>query len=603
MKHYPRPHALAAALLLSLLAQPAVRAQSIGRGAASAAAPATLANGAASAAARRRRIVAPRVVETAEGTRVTVSADAPLGDYSTSRDGGHFRVLIPQSETTSNGDDRLRGRGFDEARVETEGDAVRLSFRLAADVTVRVTQGFNRLDLLFAPRAAQPSAPADRPKPAAAADQVSPSLAGLLSSAPAASPTPPSSSDAEREAAELLLRRVAELEARVRELEARQDGAAASHAAPDAATTASHAESAAAARGSAAPSSNDPHAAHDAGGAGAAQQDTGVHDEHAGPPRLQIQGFADLGFRATNEPGRTTSFGLGQLDLFLTSRLSEKFSVLGELIVEAGEDNAFNFEIHRLLLRYQHSDYLALSAGRYHTAIGYFNTAYHHGAWFQTAINRPFIFAFESKGGILPLHNVGVSAQGRVPRAPWGLRYVAEFGNGRAARSPQDRAVQTSVDENNGKAFNVALFARPRQVKGLQTGFSIYRDNLTPRVAPNVGQTILATHLVYQNALYEMLNEAVLLRHSTPARTSHALGLYTQFSRRFGRSRPYFRYQHLNVPDSDPLFPAAGRRNGPSLGLRYDVSDYAALKLQYDRTWRRRLTTLDELLLQLAFTF
>jgi len=140
-------------------------------------------------------------------------------------------------------------------------------------------------------------------------------------------------------------------------------------------------------------------------------------------------------------------------------------------------------------------------------------------------------------------------------------------------------------------------------VPGLQAGFSVYRDNLTPRDGPNVGQTIFATHLVYQNSLYELLNEAVLLRHSTAARTSHALGLYTQFSRRFGRARPYFRYQHLNVPEGFPLFPNAGRRNGPSLGLRYDVSDYAALKLQYDRTWRRRLTTLDELLLQLAFTF
>jgi hypothetical protein len=598
MKQHPRPAALAASiLLLSLLAPPAVFGQTIRQAAANVVGPPAIASG-ATAAARRRRIVAPRVVETPEGTRVTVSADAPLGDYSTSRDGGHFRVLVPQSETASNGDGTLRGRGFDDGRIETEGDAVRLTFRPAADVTVRVTQGFNRLDLLFAPRTPQTPTAAEQPKPpAATVDQVSPSLADLLSSSPAASPTPPASPDAEREAAELLLRRVTELEARVRELESRQNGAAVSQAVPGgAAATTSRAETAAVSSRE----SNDPHAGHDAAGT---PQDAGVQDEQAGPPRLQIQGFADLGFRATNEKGRTTSFGLGQLDLFLTSRLSEKFSVLGELIVEAGEDNEFKFEIHRLLLRYQHSDYLALSAGRYHTAIGYFNTAYHHGAWFQTAANRPFIFAFESKGGVLPLHNVGLSAQGRLPRAPWGLRYVAEFGNGRAARSPQDRAVQTSVDENNGKAFNLALFARPRQVPGLQTGFSVYRDNLTPRDAPNVGQTIFATHLVYQNSLYELLNEAVLLRHSTPARTAHALGLYTQFSRRFGRSRPYFRYQHLNVPDGFPLFPNAGRRNGPSLGLRYDVSDYAALKLQYDRTWRRRLTTLDELILQLAFTF
>jgi hypothetical protein len=588
MKHHPRPVALAAPALLlslSLLAPPAAVAQAIRRAAAGAGAPATLANGAGAAPARRRRILAPRVVETPEGTRVTVSADAPLGDYSTSRDGEHFRVLVPHSETAASGDAGLRGRGFDGARVESEGGAVRLSFRLAADVTVRVTQGFNRLDLLFATRAPRPPA----------ADHAAPTRADGSSPSPAAPP------DAEREAAQLLLRRVAELEARVRELESRQNGAAASHAAP---ATASGAETAAGApRETGARASNDPHAGHGGAGVAGAGQDDAGHDEHAGPPRLQIQGFADLGFRATNEPGRTNSFGLGQLDLFLTSRLSEKFSVLGELIVEAGEDNQFNFEIHRLLLRYQHSDYLALSAGRYHTAIGYFNTAYHHGAWFQTAANRPFIFAFESKGGILPLHNVGLSAQGRVPRAPWGLRYVAELGNGRAARSPQDRAVQTSVDENNGKAFNLGLFARPRQVPGLQTGFSVYRDRLTPRDAPDVGQTIFAAHLVYQNSLYELLNEAVLLRHAAGARDSHALGLYTQLSRRFGRARPYFRYQHLNVPEGFPLFPNAGRRNGPSLGLRYDVSDYAALKLQYDRTWRRRLTTLDELILQLAFTF
>jgi hypothetical protein len=213
-----------------------------------------------------------------------------------------------------------------------------------------------------------------------------------------------------------------------------------------------------------------------------------------GTPHLQIQGFADFNFRASNEKGKTSSFSLGQLDLFITSQLSEKFSVLSELILEAGEDNAFTFEAHRLLLKYSLSDYLNLSAGRYHTAIGYYNTAYHHGSWFQTAANRPFLFTFESKGGILPLHNVGVTATGRIPSAPLGLRYVAEIGNGRASRSPQARPVQTAVDENNGKSFNLGVFARPSQVPGLQTGFSVYHDRLTPNGVPKVGQTIMAAH-------------------------------------------------------------------------------------------------------------
>jgi len=36
---------------------------------------------------------------------------------------------------------------------------------------------------------------------------------------------------------------------------------------------------------------------------------------------------------------------------------------------------------------------------RYHTAIGYYNTAYHHSTWFQTTTGRPFLFEFEDKGG------------------------------------------------------------------------------------------------------------------------------------------------------------------------------------------------------------
>jgi hypothetical protein len=98
---------------------------------------------------------------------------------------------------------------------------------------------------------------------------------------------------------------------------------------------------------------------------------------------MQIQGFADVDFHATNEKGQTNSFLLGQLDLFITSRLSEKFSVLSELILEAGQDNAFTFEVHRLLLKYSMNDYFNLSAGRYHSSIGYYNTAFHHGSFFK----------------------------------------------------------------------------------------------------------------------------------------------------------------------------------------------------------------------------
>lgn len=418
------------------------------------------------------------------------------------------------------------------------------------------------------------------------------------------SPTPAateSNADLGSDAMRQMLRRIEDLEARIRELEARQ---AQNASLPVLATTATTQQNAASAEvldppGGFPTNLNNSQVATQAGVA--------AHDSHqdlpTGSPRLQIQGFAEVNYRASNEKGKTNAFALGQLDLFITSRLSEKFSVLSELILEAGEDNAFTFEIHRLLLKYSLNDYFNLSAGRYHTGIGYYNTAYHHGSWFQTTANRPFLFAFESRGGILPLHNVGLSATGRIPSGPFGLRYVAEIGNGRTARSPTARPVQTAVDENNGKAFNLGIFARPKQVPGLQTGFSVYRDRLTPSGAPTVGQTIMAAHLVYQNTRNEFLNEALAIRHASAGRVFYIPGFYTQFSRRFRNVRPFFRYQFVNAPSDDPIFRSVGRRNGPSVGLRYELSDFVNFKMQYDHTARRRLSALDELILQLAFTF
>lgn len=207
----------------------------------------------------------------------------------------------------------------------------------------------------------------------------------------------------------------------------------------------------------------------------------GVQDHmHGSSPVLQIRGFSDVTFHTSDQAGEKRSFALGQLDLFITSRLSEKLSVLGELVIEANDRNEFGFEAERLLLSYTPSDYFNVAFGRYHTAIGYYNSAYHHGTWFQTATGRPFIFQFEDEGGILPIHNVGVSAYGRIPSGKLGLHYVGEIGNGRASRSPLNEPVQNVVDENGGKAVNLGLFARPDWAPGFQAGFSVYRDRLTP---------------------------------------------------------------------------------------------------------------------------
>ena len=440
-------------------------------------------------------------------------------------------------------------------------------------------------------------------------------LGGVLSASSLAAQQGPAGTDTDKQTIQMLLQRIERLEVRVAQLED------------------THAEARVQATSAPAVEKRPPMGPA-AGPATAPSQTTATQTtppasepeqemEHLEPERmdmsktlLRIRGFGDMDFHGSDQKGTANSFALGQLNLFVTSDISEKFKFLGEIVFESGPDNFYNVpggrknefavDVERYLVQYSYNDYFNLAVGRYHTAIGFYNTAYHHSTWFQTTTGRPLLFQFEDSGGILPIHNVGLSASGRIPSGALGLHYVAEMGNGRASRSPlTDEPVQNEVDENNHKAFNLALFARPDAIHGLQVGFSGYHDKLTPLGQPNVDETILAAHAVYMIPKFEWLNEVVLVRHSPEGtgRTFNTPGFYTQIAKRFGSYQPYFRYQYINASDREPIFPDVGRIEGPSAGVRYDASESVALKLQYDYNLARHFSANNALTLQLGFTF
>jgi hypothetical protein len=323
-----------------------------------------------------------------------------------------------------------------------------------------------------------------------------------------------------------------------------------------------------------------------------------------GSPRLQLRGYGDVGWNASDQKGTANSFILGQFNLFITSRLTDKASFLSETVVEADPaTNQFGIDLERLELIYAVSDRLNLQFGRYHTAIGFYNTAYHHSALMQTALGRPFLFDFEDKGGIIPVHSVGMSAGGIVS-SKLGLHYIAEIGNGRNPRSDVN-PVQNVSDDNNGKAFNLGFFVRPDRVPGLQFGFANYHDHVTPPAKANVTENILSAHVIYQNSRFEFLNEAVLLRHSIDKSnfTSNISAFYSQVSKQFGNYRPYFRYEYVNVPGSDPLYSDVALVHGPKAGLRFNLNDFTALKIEYGREMHRRLSSVNRVGTQLSFAF
>jgi hypothetical protein len=302
--------------------------------------------------------------------------------------------------------------------------------------------------------------------------------------------------------------------------------------------------------------------------------------------------------------GSTKSFNIGDFDLYTNTRLSDRWSMLGEMLVSSDFSNEFGVEMDRLLLTYKRNQYFKISFGKYATSLGYYTNEFHRAQYFQTGVGRPIMYADEDNGGILPTHNIGITSTGLIPSGSLGLHWVAEVANGRSSTNPEV-PLQNFVDEGNGKAIDFALYAQPEKLSGFRTGFSVYHDILHPHALPQIDQTIFTLHAVYVGSKLEFLNEGALLRHSLKDQSQvfYDPTIYSQFSWRFGKTRPYFRYDYENISANEPVFGSLGRRNGPSIGVNQHLSNYVILKVQYGRLFESSQGSTNTVQSQLSFAF
>src|SRR5437899_2571302 len=413
------------------------------------------------------------------------------------------------------------------------------------------------------------------------------------------------------EQVKLLLERVQQLEKRVSELESKQ------WAAPTSSLSAASIPPAqqATPQQTAAPAGQE----HQHGGQ---EEQAAVRQMETHFPSLQIRGFGDVDYSATDQKGTTSGFNLGQLDLHLASALSPKVSYFGEVTFNA-QPTGYTVEVERNIIRYDYNDYFKLSFGRYHTPIGYWNTAFHHGAWLQTTISRPEMV--KVGGTFIPVHFVGFLAEGNVPSGGAGLSYSVGVGNGRGSiiSRPGDAG-----DNNNNRAWVANIFARPAKLYGLQLGASVYRDKITCQNNPIVPavpgcrltngndyrEWITAAHVVWTKGAPEFLAEFANVNHHQVLTNlvSNSQGLYVQLGYRLPWSektlKPYYRFEYLHTPQSEAVFPNLDLVESIA-GLRYDISSYAAFKGEYRHASRDVLKTptfngiVNGLFLQTSFTF
>jgi len=345
---------------------------------------------------------------------------------------------------------------------------------------------------------------------------------------------------------------------------------------------------------------------------GAAPPDTHQMPGEGEYPRLRIAGFGDINFAKQEHTEGAKGFSLGQFVLHMTSQLTSRVTFFGEISFTARTDAGtgtppapgFNVEIERMILRFDQSDQLKVSFGRYHTPINYWNTAFHHGSWLQTTISRPEMIQFG--GRFLPVHFVGGLVEGAVPAGGWNLGYKAGIGNGRG--NIISRAGDAG-DNDNDLSYLAGLVSKPDKLYGLEFGGSVLADSITQANGVKVPEQIVAAHVAYQKETPEFIAEVASVRHDVPGVGqiwSHAY--YVQGAYRLGfddrKWKAYYRFEHIGIPAADTAFAGIPLVDGSTLGVRYDASAFAALKFEY-RSWTRGPGTVRNQggYFQLCFTF
>ena len=346
----------------------------------------------------------------------------------------------------------------------------------------------------------------------------------------------------------------------------------------------------------------------------------GLHSEHAPSstevreaevhyPSLQIRGFGEVDFSATNDKGSVSGFNLGQLVLHLASPLSKKVGYFGELSFTA-RPTGYDVQVERTIIRYDYNDYFKISFGKYHTPIGYWNTAFHHGAWLQTTISRPEMVKFG--GSFIPVHFVGLQAEGSLPSGGLGLGYSVGLGNGRSSILSK---AGDSGDSNDNRAWVASVFARPTRFYGLQLGASVYGDKLSPDPGKNFGEWITSADVVWTKERPEFLSEFANVHHRDlqTSQTFNSQAFYVQLAYRLpwleSKWKPYYRFEYIHRPANEQVWDVSGLSSvtdlaSSTLGVRYDITNYAAFKGEYrnNRTGANE-PRVNGAFFQTAFTF
>ena len=310
-----------------------------------------------------------------------------------------------------------------------------------------------------------------------------------------------------------------------------------------------------------------------------------AQDAAPAPPRFAFGGFGDAVFAYSSRNG-TTSFDIGELDFFLTARLNDRWTALGEGFlqhvrrsndVDLQSTKRVEVDVERLYIAYNPSDRLRVEVGQIHTGIIQWNEREHRSRFLQTPIGIPSIANREEQGGAWPLHFVGVWGSGRLP-GTLGAQYGAGIGEARGAARDE---IQPLLDPDASLAALVSFSVAPDAMAGFEAGAAAYHGHIPARDGRLVERdaTLFAS---FVRGGIELRSEWARMQHRRSGARFTTSGWYALASfRPRGRwqvIRPYLLIDHLDVAPGEAYLSEVRDQDSYAAGIRWDVMRRLAIK-------------------------
>lgn len=333
--------------------------------------------------------------------------------------------------------------------------------------------------------------------------------------------------------------------------------------------------------------------------------------------KVNFFGHVDASLEKEHKAKTSSTFSLGEHDFFITSAISEKWSFLGEMVLNPNTTTGFNASIERARIKFDYTKNHSVIVGKVHTPVNYWNDVYHHGRLFFPTIDRPMAFST-----VVPIHTLGLRLQGQnISKLKFGYDLV--IGNGMSSYD--------LYDLDKLKSYTIAVHIKPK--KGVRISASYYRDKIVNGFVGNhIGHnsayhnhSSLAHHSAMHNGVlfelfsfsgaifkpkFEGLSEfSVNLSKPKMMAQSQNLNSFTYLGYRFQEANVVFGiFDYTAIDDNEThIIPLNQTKFG--LGFRRDFSHLVVGKLQLERYTGIRSNTTGlvpnkfEIKIQIAYGF